>query len=351
MNPVSIVIPVHNEDYVLPRCLDSVLAQTYRELEIIIVDDGSRDESAAICEQYVARDDRIRVIRQEQSGVSAARNRGLDAASGTYVQFVDADDCVEPAMTETLVELIETGRADLACSGFYRVDVGPSGSTTAVMSLPEEGAATRGEYLAMVRFTRNYRLFAPIWNKLYRLSTIKSHALRFRPGMAIAEDYLFNIHYAAHCEKVALTAAPLYRYIAESAPDHLPMGERFEPDSIATMLLLCRELMNAGAGAIPEGMVSRMKGSFASQLLVAIVKACRRDSPLPQRETLEQLRRLRREPDAMEWLAHYRPGPGQSQIMPFLLRHNLLRPLFYLARSKADRRYPFSVRNIAAQEA
>ena len=103
MNKISIIIPVYQVEKYIKRCLDSILSQTYSNLEIILIDDGSRDMSGKICDEYAIKDSRIKVIHQDNAGVSVARNKGLDICTGDYVTFVDSDDFLEPLMYEKMI--------------------------------------------------------------------------------------------------------------------------------------------------------------------------------------------------------------------------------------------------------
>ena len=118
---ISIIIPVYKVEPYLQRCLDSVVNQTYRNLEIILVDDGSPDRCGAICDEYAAKDKRITVIHQENKGLSAARNAGLDIARGDYIQFVDSDDWIEPETCSTVLGIAIDYQVDIVCFGFNRV--------------------------------------------------------------------------------------------------------------------------------------------------------------------------------------------------------------------------------------
>ena len=110
---VSVIIPAYNiEDYI-GRCLDSIISQTYKNLEIIVVDDGSRDYTGEILDNYAKKDRRIKVIHKENGGVSSARNKGIEAAEGDYIGFIDGDDLIEPEMYKTLVDLLEEENADI----------------------------------------------------------------------------------------------------------------------------------------------------------------------------------------------------------------------------------------------
>ena len=118
---VSVIIPAYNIEKYISRCLDSIIAQTYNNLEIIVVDDGSKDQTAEILDDYQKRDSRIIVIHKENGGVSSARNQGLDIAKGDYIGFVDGDDLIKPNMYEVLVKLLEEENADIAHCGYQMV--------------------------------------------------------------------------------------------------------------------------------------------------------------------------------------------------------------------------------------
>lgn len=137
---VSVIVPIYQVEPYLEKCVDSILAQTYSELEVILVDDGSPDNCGAICDRYAEQDTRVHVVHKENGGVSSARNAGLDAASGTYVMFTDADDCPDPDLVETMVRALEQNDADLVTVDFRAVT--PSGTKEKIMSLQDSVRST-----------------------------------------------------------------------------------------------------------------------------------------------------------------------------------------------------------------
>lgn len=183
---LSVIVPVYNAARYLRRCLDSLLGQTYRELEIICVNDGSTDDSAAILDAYAAKDARIQVIHQGNAGVSAARNRGLDAATGEFVTFVDADDWVEPWGYERVMGCFSDD-IDVLCFGSV-----------------VEGTAPENEKLDMDAYLTNVvpgkcalacnsggAMNGCIWNKVFRRSLLEKTRIRFFKGIAYGEDVAF----------------------------------------------------------------------------------------------------------------------------------------------------------------
>lgn len=167
---ISVIIPVYNVEKYLHRCLDSVIAQTYQNLEIICVDDGSIDDSGKICDQYAVRDARIKVIHQENQGLSAARNRGLDAAEGEYIAFVDSDDYILEGMYKKMLDKLLDYSVDLCvCQWQYEFSDGRQVVKKKNIDPTIYGCKTSLEF-ARFLYRGNYEngVVVAAWNKLYR---------------------------------------------------------------------------------------------------------------------------------------------------------------------------------------
>ena len=211
MNPtVSIIIPVYNAEPYLRRCVESILGQEYMDYELLLIDDGSRDGSGAICDEYGARDTRVRVIHKENEGVSAARNLAIDNAKGTYLQFVDSDDWITPDATKLLVRAAEENGCDLVISDFYRVSgerVSPKGD------IEEDGVLTKEEFAAHMMENPADFYYGVLWNKLYRRSIVQEHRLRMNADISWCEDFMFNLEYIRYGERFCALRAPVYYYV------------------------------------------------------------------------------------------------------------------------------------------
>lgn len=213
---ISVIIPVYNAGATIVRAVHSILVQEYDPVEIIIVDDGSTDDTPLLCDDLATQDDRIRVIHKENGGVSSARNAGLDAASGEYVMFLDADDAVRYG---ALSSLYHRGW-DLIVGGFAKV----SGQSVIESYLPacEEEFRNANEicrFLDMVIAKRQSYLLNSACFKLFRLSSVREHGLRFDEALRYGEDKMFVFSYLAHAEKVRTVPEIVYDYIIQ--PDSL----------------------------------------------------------------------------------------------------------------------------------
>ena len=191
---ISIIIPVYNAGKHLSKCIDSVLAQTHKNLEIILVDDGSTDTSSQICDEYAAKDTRIKVIHQRNQGVSSARNAGLKATTGQYIGFVDADDYIDSDMYSYLLNLLQSTHSDMARCGIYALKNPPSFS----LPLPAPEALS---HLYPQIF---------IWNMLFSRATI--HNIRFDTSLFFAEDMQFVVNVLNKNPKIIYKSDKKYHY-------------------------------------------------------------------------------------------------------------------------------------------
>ena len=203
---ISVIIPVYNVEQYLPRCVDSILAQTYRNLEIILVDDGTKDDSDKICDEYAAKDTRIKVIHKENGGLSSARNAGIDIARGEYLGFVDSDDWIEPEMYETMLGLAKKHEAQLVCAGRY--DFSSRRNEKTVGLCPEKEEVITGMELLGRTFTWD-GCDSAAWDKLYHRSLFET--IRYPLGQ-ISEDVAMFYKLAELVDRAAMCDKPFYNY-------------------------------------------------------------------------------------------------------------------------------------------
>ena len=207
---ISIIVPVYNAEPYLDNCLDSIAAQTWGNLEVWLVDDGSTDASPALCDARAAADSRFHVLHQANAGVSAARNAALERATGQYLQFVDGDDYLPSTATERLVRTAGATGADLVIGRFWRV----AGTRKALQGhIRRDGVFTRREFAEeMLKAPANF-YYGVLWNKLYRRSIVEEGRLRCDPEVSWCEDFLFNLEYIRRTRLIAATAQPVYCYV------------------------------------------------------------------------------------------------------------------------------------------
>ncbi len=201
---ISIIIPVYNVSEYLPTCLDSVINQTYKNLEIICVNDGSPDNSAAILFEYAKKDSRIKVINQENRGLSGARNTGFEQATGEYVYFLDSDDYIHPQMLERLAKALEKENADFACCKYKKI-----WKTEPIEKLQDKAYQVI-ENPAAEFFAPKGVISVNVWSKLYRRDMIAD--LRFIVGL-VYEDLPYNNCFMLKAKKGVLVPEEMYYYL------------------------------------------------------------------------------------------------------------------------------------------
>lgn len=205
---VSIIVPVYNAERYLEKCVESVLKQTMKDYQLILVDDGSTDKSAALCDAFAAQDSRVTVIHQKNAGVSVARNVGMNAATGEWICFLDADDTILPQLLERTTAVGRDSGAQLVLFDPYVYE----GDRITVDSMPfftESTLISRKDITPeMLRF-----MAGTVWRVLYSRQLLQDNGLRFEVTLPLSEDRLFNIEAMGCCESLYYLREPLYNYM------------------------------------------------------------------------------------------------------------------------------------------
>lgn len=215
---VSVIVPVYNAERYLEKCVESICNQTLKELELILVDDGSTDRSSKMCDELQGMDDRIIVIHKINEGAAKARNAGIQKARGQYVAFVDADDFVLPEMYSKLTEYAETNCLDTCfCSwSNYKDGISTPRNETEKDFVVRGRKDTDDFMLESIgpnpEYPREARYFLTLWHAIYSRDIIERHKLEI-PNKRTAEDYIFNIKYLCKAESVGYIRGNYYQYV------------------------------------------------------------------------------------------------------------------------------------------
>lgn len=203
---VSIIVPVFNAEDKLEKCIKSILNQSYGDIELILINDGSKDSSGKICEKYAEQDRRVRYIDQQNKGASATRNEGISLASGEYIQFVDSDDYIEKRMTEQMVKRMQDTGADMVMCGYTEF-------------FPEYKDIRLPEIDKTIKMTEIGKEYPNIFerfllnspcNKLYKKDKLFE---KFPEDLSLGEDLIFNLHNMKYFEKISFIKKSLYNYM------------------------------------------------------------------------------------------------------------------------------------------
>lgn len=204
MYKISVIIPIYKVERYIEKCVNSVINQTFKKLEIILVNDGSPDKSPKICEEYASKDNRIKVIHKSNGGVSSARNAGLEIATGEYILFVDADDWLEQDMCEYLINNAIRYDADISCSGFYCDRT----KSSDIRSTPKDIYLQSNDDCISNFLEKKYFSFC-IWNKLFNRKIVMD---KFDESLSIGEDGYFLFRAVLNSNKVIFGKEAKYHY-------------------------------------------------------------------------------------------------------------------------------------------
>ena len=206
---ISIIVPVYKVEQYLPKCIDSILAQTFQNWELLLIDDGSPDNSGNICDEYAHKDSRIRVFHKKNGGVSSARNLGLDYAEGDYVMFVDSDDWISNDCLQVCLDEIKKDKLDALQFGFISVTDDLENPRVKIATLPLNGE----KYIQ----TNNFNVC--VWGGIYKCEIIEEYKLRFPKELKLAEDQIFVLSFFKCCHRIKYLEKAMYYYLqrADSA--------------------------------------------------------------------------------------------------------------------------------------
>lgn len=307
---ISVIVPIYNIEKWLQRCIDSILAQTYRDFELLLIDDGSTDSSGAICDEYAEKDSRVRIVHKPNGGVSSARNLGLDKARGEWIAFCDADDYVSPHYLKNLYEAADTENVDLV----FNYAVVDCNGKAEKESYPEKDL-TLNEI--SVLFLHNDLIWhTSTWSKLFKSSIIKDCNIQYIEEVHIGEDALFLFTYILNCRRIKVICTCDYNYIIRNTDSLTHRINSFKSEIKGLSLILeITERLIAQCPMTPElqSKFDWLTGSYKRRALNALYH-----ENLSRKERLEFLF----ETDFSDYIAAIDENSFQGRIYKWALANN-----------------------------
>ena len=248
MPMISIIIPVYNTQQYLPRCIDSILSQSFTDFELLLIDDGSTDGSGKICDAYAEKDNRIRVFHKENGGVSSARNLGLNEAQGEWICFVDSDDELLPDGLQIMADGI-SNEVDMIMAGYYEFE----GETllTDTSKFGKDGLISRNDALLMMYPSESMPYMGYPWGRLYKRNLVLEKDLSFDVHIKIKEDTLFVVEYLCSIQnQVYYISTPVYKYVKSPVGAMGGLSQSYNPNYLTSFEAVVK--MNRLVQGLPE---------------------------------------------------------------------------------------------------
>lgn len=350
---ISIVIPVYNAEKFIGLCIDSVLEQSYKNIELILVNDASTDGSLSIMKDYADKDSRIKIIDQKTNvGPAQTRNLGIERAVGEFIFFLDADDQLYKGSIDTLLRTQKEGDYDLVIGNFNRNIRGSIEKYS--MCFPDdisEYVKANGRYNLTLENTANYLmhymldpgkylLFAYCWGRLYKSTILKEYKLKFDLSMNFFEDVTFNIEYLKHARDAMYIGEEVYNYTIHNNYDSAGMrvsNQLFY--NINKLRLTANDFFNYfGLQKMKEAYRVTAHG-FIHLLIVHIVRMSGHANKSNFNNIDKIILDIVKETDFQECLKLYKPQKGNSKLLPLLMKYKKSKLILYLCKFKAHRRY------------
>ena len=283
---VSVIVPIYNvEDYLRP-CIESIQNQTYSDLEIILVDDGSPDNSGKICDEYAAKDARIRVLHNQNGGAARARNAGIEAATGEYISFVDGDDSIKDTMIEELLTNLHATGSDISVGG--RISLCGEHTLTSKDLPPSEVHIIPFPQAAQYVMQTKFHSAAP-WGRVFRRSMLED--IRFNPTHLCYEDYPYSVRLFLKAKKVCYTDRALYNYTYR---ENSAMRDVYRPKHECSLQVQEDVLDLARNSSCPKELLPYAQAGCLFQSLLVVQKIAF-TSPIPRkiaRRFAKQIRKM-----------------------------------------------------------
>ena len=337
---ISIIVPVYNVEKYLNRCMETLLNQTMKNIEVILVDDGSPDNCPAMCDEYKCKDSRIRVIHKKNGGLGFARNSGIDIAEGEYVAFVDSDDYVTTDMCEKLYAAAKKHNADVVYGGiFYKSDASEKAEVSLATETVWKGRSQVDELL--LNFiatppgrTKDTIMEVSVWKAIFRRSLFQDNQIRFvSERQFISEDVIFDIDFLQKCDCIVSIPDPIYYYCVN--PNSL--SKTFRADRFLRVKELYAEINRRLAAIFPNEIFQLRCDRFLLARARTNAKAIvRHKKIIGTKKAREAIAAICEDEDLQKILHRYpiRKLPLQQFAVAFLMKNKLCSILMLLLRLK-----------------
>lgn len=339
---ISIITPVFNSEKYLQRCIESIISQSYKKTETILVNDGSLDNSGKICNKYTRVDKKIKVINIKNSGPAAARNVGLKRAKGEFIFFLDADDYLEKNALETLIYYSNKHKAEMIVGDFNNVRDD--------LVIKRRDVLLKSKLLNkqdLVKYTRlylkkpnKYLLFAYSWNRLFKSSIIKNRKIYFNPKLYTFEDVAFNFNYLKYTNAVFFLKKTIYNHNVNANYLSATMNLGCHPKKLLGYRQAFFNINVFLKNQISDAEIKKEIGhADISLTIIQLVRICGQINKDNKKKIFQFIRGIVNDVNFRDNLKDYSPRKGDSKVLPLLIKLKFLLPIIWICKYKAYKRY------------
>jgi len=340
---VSVIVPLYNSEKYLRRCIDSIVNQTHKNIELILINDGSTDTSGELCDSYARRDNRIKVIHNKNNGPAQARNTGIENSEGDFIIFVDSDDFIENNALSVLIDNYSRNNADIIIGDARSIKDGVLGPGYKG-SFMESRLLTKQEIADYARHylkkPNKFTLFAYSWGRLFKSSIVKDNRVFFNVDLHTFEDVAFNFDYLNYAEKIFFLKEPVYNHLIHNNYMSATMAVSDNPRVLfgykRALYDIGKFLRRSNSGANVDKETGH---AFVCLTIIQLVRICGQINKANKDSIIGFIREIINDPELRENLGYYSPSNGDSRILPVLMKLKLIGLIVLVCRYKANRRY------------
>lgn len=307
---VSIIVPAYNVENYIASSIKSVLNQTYKNFELIIVIDGSKDNSEAIAREFEKADSRVKVYTKSNGGISDARNYGLNIATGDFIYFLDSDDWIEPSLLEENLKIIIQDNLDFIVFGFYQDKVDAQEKIIKqAQHIPEQAIWNNGDAINVTPYMLN--LLGYVWNKIYRKAYLDKHEIKFVNNVSFLEDMIFNAKVYQYSQKIVFNQMPYVHYMQRPVTT---LTKKFHKQSFDWIKLNHKALLNFINAWSFTNKQQVLANNLIGGLRYCVLNLFHFDNQFTFTEKVAYIDKMLNDPDLRQLLKFYKPITIQDKI-------------------------------------
>lgn len=340
---VSVIVPVYNSKKYLCRCIESIINQSYKNIEIILINDGSTDNSGRVCDKYAENDKRIKVIHIKNSGPAFARNKGIENSRGEFIFFVDSDDFIKNNALDLLIENYRQTKADIIVGDFNKIqdDISDSGHDRFFSS---SKLLTKQDIIDYIRCylkkPNRFPLFTQSWGRIFKTSTIKDNNIFFNTDLRTFEDVTFNFDYLKYTNKLFFKKEALYNHLVHDNYASATMKIYNNPRILFGYTQALAKAHDFLKNCCSNTDIRKEIGhAYICYTIIQLVRTCGQINNSNKKKIYEFIQELVNDSNLRDNLKFYSPSKGDSRILPILMKLELVWLIILVCKWKAYKRY------------